>query len=530
VADTGNHRIQVFDRSGRSLRSWGTRGRADGQFNRPQGIAWQGGRVYVADEGNSRIQVFDEQGRFQMAIQGGPDMPFSRPASVAAAADGTIYVGDADSNRLFAFAADGRFLKTWGDWGIYPGLFDEPSQLIWFRDRLLVCDRRNHRVQAFDSKGELTDIWGTHERTPHEGAGKLHYPNAVAVAPSGKFALVVEAIEDRMQIFEPQQGEAPLYDPTINTGKGRTHFGPYPATDGNLLAIVEPENHFVYLYDTKALDIPIQINLFGERGTDYGLLVRPSGVSIDLAARTVIVTDLVTRRLQEYRMDYDPAGELRFIPEMTHFVGSIDFKHLDDAIPGNRWPLQVDVIRRDSRDRRYLLDSYNAAVYVFGPEWNFLQTLGERDDLDWPTDLACDPAGDSVYVVAAGTGRIKIFDRKGRLRKTFGGRGQAPGSFVDPFGIAVDAAGFVYVSDRGAGTISKFTGRGRFVTRWGKHGDRMSELWKPAGLALDGSGRLIVIDLGNHRSQIFTTSGKWLVTFGAGRAYTWKNPPMERKD
>ena len=532
IADTGNQRIQVFDKTGRRKRVWGSLGQDEGQFNQPIGIAVGGGRVYVADRGNNRVQVFDREGTFQLALHSGGEMAFSRPSAVAAATDGTLYVADTDNNRIVVFNQQGSFQASWGDWGVFPGLLDEPTGLVWDNQRLLVCDRRNHRVQAFNKNGEMQRIWGVHERIPHEGGGKLHYPDAVAIAPSGAFAVVVEAIEDRFQVFSNLEGEDAPYEASLNAGKNRTHYGQYPAIDGALLAIVEPENHFVYLYDTKANDIPIHINQFGERGRGFGLLVRPSGVSVDLTANAVFVSDLVNQRVQEYRMTYDPQGELRYIPDMTRFVGAIDFSRLDESVPGNRWPLQANLIKKDPHGRICLLDARNRAVYVFDRDWTFLHPLGERGrgQLQKPTDLVFSPTGDRLFVVDAQTAKVKSYDREGRYRKSFGKKGVAPGAFLEPFGIAADSAGFLYVTDRGAGSISKFTARGRFVARWGTRGDGMGQLWKPAGLVVDSRDRLIVIDFGNHRGQIFSTSGKWLVTFGAGRAYTWKRPPMERKN
>jgi len=59
VADTYNHRIQMFDSTGKFLTEWGSEGPGDGQFNEPEGIAVDSaGNVYVADRKNDRIQKF----------------------------------------------------------------------------------------------------------------------------------------------------------------------------------------------------------------------------------------------------------------------------------------------------------------------------------------------------------------------------------------------------------------------------------------------------------------------------------------
>jgi DNA-binding beta-propeller fold protein YncE len=71
VADgVGNNaRIAKFDKNGKIIKSWGSRGSAQGQFNVVHGIAIDAqGNVYVADSGNKRIQVFDGDGTFKTQI------------------------------------------------------------------------------------------------------------------------------------------------------------------------------------------------------------------------------------------------------------------------------------------------------------------------------------------------------------------------------------------------------------------------------------------------------------------------------
>ena len=64
-----NARIAKFDRDGRFLTSWGSRGSDPGQFAQPHSIAVDGqGNVYVADPGNRRIQVFDNLGTLKTTI------------------------------------------------------------------------------------------------------------------------------------------------------------------------------------------------------------------------------------------------------------------------------------------------------------------------------------------------------------------------------------------------------------------------------------------------------------------------------
>ena len=64
-----NNRIAKFDRNGDFLKTWGSTGSAQGQFNGIRGIASDAaGNLYVADAGNKRIQVFDGEGTFKSQI------------------------------------------------------------------------------------------------------------------------------------------------------------------------------------------------------------------------------------------------------------------------------------------------------------------------------------------------------------------------------------------------------------------------------------------------------------------------------
>jgi DNA-binding beta-propeller fold protein YncE len=77
-----NSRVAKADRNGNWLKSWGTPGNKPGQFNTPHSIAADAqGHIYVADRGNRRIQVFDGDGNFQREIT--IDVPYkagARPA------------------------------------------------------------------------------------------------------------------------------------------------------------------------------------------------------------------------------------------------------------------------------------------------------------------------------------------------------------------------------------------------------------------------------------------------------------------
>ncbi|MCB1042642.1 MAG: protein kinase [Acidobacteria bacterium] len=57
------HRLIAFDRKGKQLWTLGSEGKQNGQFDEPQDMAFMDGFLLVADFGNDRVQVFDRSSR-----------------------------------------------------------------------------------------------------------------------------------------------------------------------------------------------------------------------------------------------------------------------------------------------------------------------------------------------------------------------------------------------------------------------------------------------------------------------------------
>ena len=97
----------------------------------------------------------------------GPDT-FNRPTDVAVAPNGDFFVSDGYVNtRVAKFDRTGAFIKDWGGAGTEPGQFNTVHSItIDSRNRVLVADRENRRVQIFDLEGNFLDQW-THLGTPY---------------------------------------------------------------------------------------------------------------------------------------------------------------------------------------------------------------------------------------------------------------------------------------------------------------------------------------------------------------------------
>lgn len=120
VVDSGNFRVQVFERDGKYLRSFGSLGRQFGQFARPKEIAADAaGNVYVTDTAFGNFQIFNGEGELLMFIglRSEQDAParYMLPAGITVDEDGRVYVVDqwfrkVDVYRPYALKADAGFL------------------------------------------------------------------------------------------------------------------------------------------------------------------------------------------------------------------------------------------------------------------------------------------------------------------------------------------------------------------------------------------------------------------------------------
>jgi hypothetical protein len=66
VLDSGNHRLQVFDKDGKYLRTIGKRGQGPGEFNAPSSLQLddETGNIFVKDNMLRKIIIFEKQGKY----------------------------------------------------------------------------------------------------------------------------------------------------------------------------------------------------------------------------------------------------------------------------------------------------------------------------------------------------------------------------------------------------------------------------------------------------------------------------------
>lgn len=157
VADgIGNARVAKFDRNGVFIKSWGSRGLAEGQFQTVQSLAVDAaGNVYVADRGNNRIQVFDNDGTYKFAIT-----QIGDPQALCITLGPHQYLYSSNSNPLddldrggeiYKLELDGKIVGRFGRAGKLAKEFGGVNAIDCRGDnQLFVAEAGNWRVQKID--------------------------------------------------------------------------------------------------------------------------------------------------------------------------------------------------------------------------------------------------------------------------------------------------------------------------------------------------------------------------------------------
>jgi hypothetical protein len=147
-----NARVVKLDKTGRFVKSWGTRGSEAGQFDMPMSVAADSqGNVYVADLGNKRIEIFDNDGNFKSQITGA-----GAPAAICISPGAHQYLYSSNSNpadsmdggEIYKMELDGKIVGKFGTAGKMAKEFGSTNEIDCRNPSVLyVGEITNWRVQ-----------------------------------------------------------------------------------------------------------------------------------------------------------------------------------------------------------------------------------------------------------------------------------------------------------------------------------------------------------------------------------------------
>jgi hypothetical protein len=213
LADTGNHRILKLlastdyapDPALGPEGAFGLQGSGAGQFESPDDVAVgtveAATTIFVADTGNNRIQRFDRAGVFELAFDGNAAAvgPMLAPRGLLTLGMvGGLVVLDSGNGRLCRFDNDGTFASCAGTLGSAPGHFQDPAKVTLASGGVyVVADTGNSRVQLFRPNGRLQR--GVALPTPPRAAvldTTEHGPRLLVAPATGTTLIVVPLTVD----------------------------------------------------------------------------------------------------------------------------------------------------------------------------------------------------------------------------------------------------------------------------------------------------------------------------------------------
>ncbi len=144
VADAGNARLVKLTSDGKVIKTWGKKGKGDGEFNLAHSLSIdKQDRIYVGDRGNNRVQVFDADGTF-LAARTELGNPFG-----VMVWDNELLSSEGEQHKIFHTSLDGKPLGSWGG----PDLLQLPHLMAFDKSNTLyIAEVNGKRVQMFRRK------------------------------------------------------------------------------------------------------------------------------------------------------------------------------------------------------------------------------------------------------------------------------------------------------------------------------------------------------------------------------------------
>ena len=173
----------------------------------------------------------------------------------------------------------------------------------------------------------------------------------------------------------------------------------------------------------------------------------------------------------------------------------------------------------DSRGNLYVADTKNSRIQVFDPNGQFLRAIGVPGSGDGQLKEPCGVAVDAdgtVIVADTWNHRVARFKADGSW---LGVCTDDQRGFFGPRSVLL-SRGFLYVADTGNKRVVRFGRDGKRIADWGTPGSGPGQFVEPVGLAADAAGNVLVADTGNHRIQVFDPEGKFVREYPV---FGWKD-------
>lgn len=234
VADTNNHRIQIFDKEGRFKFQFGECGKRDGQLLYPNRVAVvrTSGDIIVTERSPThQIQIYNQYGQFVRKF--GANI-LQHPRGVTVDNKGRIVVVECKVMRVIIFDQAGAVLQKFG---CSKHLEFPNGVVVNDKQEIFISDNRAHCVKVFSYEGTYLRQIG--------GEGITNYPIGVGINAAGEILIADNHNNFNLTIFT-QDGQ--LVSALESKVKHAQCFDVALMDDGSVVLASKDYRLYIYRY------------------------------------------------------------------------------------------------------------------------------------------------------------------------------------------------------------------------------------------------------------------------------------------
>lgn len=254
------------------------------------------------------------------------------------------------------------------------------------------------------------------------------------------------------------------------------------------------------------------ISIVANNESDFSILDQGSQVIFNIKNEKDDVLRCFKRKENDYASMAGicrlPTGELLFTDSKKNKIYKVsqDGKHLKFFNDSLKLQQPTGIAYSSTTHEIWVIETAAHRIAILNDSGKLKRTFGERGNdegqFNYPISICIDKKG-NAYVVDAMNFRVEIFDAAGNYQSSFGQAGDMSGNMARPKGIAVDTFGNIYVVDALFNAVQLFDKKGNLLYSFGRQGRGAEEFWMPSGIFIDDKNYIYVADTYNSRIQVF---------------------------
>jgi tripartite motif-containing protein 2/3 len=234
VADTNNHRIQIFDKEGRFKFQFGECGKRDGQLlypNRVSVVKSSGDIIVTERSPTHQIQIYNQYGQFVRKF--GANI-LQHPRGVTVDNKGRVIIVECKVMRVIIFDQFGNVIHKFG---CSKHLEFPNGVVVNDKEEIFISDNRAHCVKVFNYQGAYLRQVG--------GEGITNYPIGVGINSAGEILVADNHNNFNLTIFT-QDGQ--LINALESKVKHAQCFDVSLMDDGSVVLASKDYRLYIYRY------------------------------------------------------------------------------------------------------------------------------------------------------------------------------------------------------------------------------------------------------------------------------------------